>query len=73
MKLKEYREAVGISLSDAATHLGVSKGQLSRYESGQRIPRAELMMLIKKWSKGCVQPNDFYTSKVGDCGNDSKL
>lgn len=73
MKLKEYREAVGVSFSDLKDSLGISKSQLSRYESGQSIPRPDLMIKIKEWSKGCVQPNDFYTSKVEDCGNDSKL
>ena len=73
MKLKEYREAVGVSFSDAADSLEISKSQLSRYETGQSIPRPDLMIKIKEWSKGCVQPNDFYKAVSGSCGNDSKL
>lgn len=71
MKLKDYREAIGIGFTTAAEELGVSESQLSRYESGLSIPRQTVMLRIKKWSKECVQPNDFYY--VGGCVSDNKL
>lgn len=72
MKLKDYREKVEVSFSTTAEELGIVESQLWRYESGLSIPRKEIMLRIKEWSKGCVQPNDFYL-EADEADNDNKL
>lgn len=60
MKLRKYREKLGISFVDAAREIGVSIGQLSRIETGKNIPRPATMERIREWSDGMVLPADFY-------------
>ncbi|MBE0505875.1 MAG: helix-turn-helix transcriptional regulator [Marinospirillum sp.] len=63
MRLKEYRDALNIPFTKAAEDLQISGSQLSRYETKGQIPSPEIMNRIREWSKGCVQPNDFYELK----------
>ena len=60
MILKEYRENKEISQSQAADELEVSVDVYISWEARKRIPRPENMKKIVEWSKGSVQPNDFY-------------
>lgn len=60
MKLKSYRETLGISQTEAAKQLGISKDVYNSWEYEIRIPRLAMMRKITTWSGGEVMPNDFY-------------
>lgn len=60
MKLRKYREKLGIAFSEAARQIGISESQLSRIETGKSTPKPATMRRIMDWSEGMVQPADFY-------------
>lgn len=66
MKLEKYIEAKEISLKRAAEQLDFAYEDVRRYCKGEVIPRQENMKKIVEWSKGKVQPNDFYFNNKGD-------
>ena len=45
-KLKQRRLSVHLTQSELASHLGVDASTLSRWESGQRIPRTDALVRI---------------------------
>lgn len=63
MKLRRYREKMGIGFADAAEQLGISESQLSRIETGKCRPRAELIKRIAIWTEGAVRAGDFYSDE----------
>lgn len=63
MKLRRYREKMGIGFADAAEQLGISESQLSRIETGKCRPRAALVKRIAEWTEGAVRAGDFYSDE----------
>lgn len=60
MKLPAYLTMINKGIPEAAKELDRSPETVRCWCKGQRIPRAEDMVLIFKWSGGLVTPNDFY-------------
>lgn len=60
MQLKEYRALRKKTLEEDAKDLGTTPATLSRWQNNKAIPGREEMKRIVTWSKGAVQPNDFY-------------
>ncbi len=66
MKLKEYLETKELTqekfiqeMEDETGHK-LSQGGLSKYVLEYRIPRKAEMVAIHEYTKGEVEPNDFY-------------
>lgn len=68
MKLSHYISSRKLKPLHAARELGVTHQSFHLWLAGKRIPREEQMIAIYHWSKGAVQPNDFYdlTQKIND-------
>jgi predicted transcriptional regulator len=62
MQLATYLERFDISKSAFAARIGVTQVAVSRYVSGQRIPRPRLMEKIKSETGGRVTANDFFAT-----------
>jgi glutamine synthetase len=60
MKLGHFLAESGFSVRDFAKTVNVTEAAMSRYVSGKRLPRAEIMQRIVEASHGEVQPNDFF-------------
>jgi len=60
MTLDEYLRANGIKEEAFATDAKVSQAAISRYRTGKRKPRADVMQRIIFASRGAVQANDFF-------------
>jgi len=66
MKLKEYLNINNLTQDrfikemEKETGHKLSQGGLSKYILESRIPRKTEMVAIHKYTKGAVQPNDFY-------------
>lgn len=66
MKLKQYlnennlTQGAFIDAMQEETGHKLSQGGLSKYILESRIPRKAEMIAIHKFTKGAVQPNDFY-------------
>ena len=58
MRLVEWMAETAISQGQLARDLGCTQTAISRYLSGQRVPRPSVMLLIYKVSDGAVTPND---------------
>jgi len=43
-----------------ANYIGVTRVAVTMYRNGDRIPKKEIMQNIRDFTKGKVQPNDFY-------------
>ena len=69
MKLKEYLSEHELTQDkfiremEKETGHRLSQGGLSKYILESRIPRKAEMIAIHKFTKGAVQPNDFYLVK----------
>lgn len=48
MSFKEARETKNLTQQDAATALGVKRSTVSMWETGQSLPRAEMLLKIAK-------------------------
>lgn len=48
-KLKELREGAGLNQSQLADKLGVSRGSISFYENGERVPDIEFLAGVAKY------------------------
>ena len=59
MKLDRYLEITKQTRADFAQLVGVTEVSLSRYITGNRIPRPSLLKKIAFASDGAVMPNDF--------------
>lgn len=73
MKLKAYRDMIGMSVKDAASANGVTPTCWRYWENGSKIPARENMVDLYEWSLGHVAPNDFYDLPVseGEAGHSS--
>lgn len=66
MKLKQYLDTNELTQEkfikemEQETGHKLSQGGLSKYILESRIPRKKEMVAIHKYTKGAVQPNDFY-------------
>jgi glutamine synthetase len=60
MKLGNFLSESGFSVRDFAKTVNVTEAAMSRYVSGKRLPRTEIMQRIVDASHGEVQPNDFF-------------
>ncbi len=60
MKLQEYRKKENKTQMELAKDLGVNQSNITAWENGIKIPRFEFMQKIIAYTKGEVQPNDFY-------------
>lgn len=63
MKLKSYIKENRIKIKELTDLVGVSQMTIWRWCAGTAIPRKEAMTKILNWSKGRVQPQDFYEAQ----------
>lgn len=61
MKLLNYLKQKEQSAAAFARAIGVLPMQVHRYIHGVSMPPPEVMKVIRKNTRGKVQPNDFYT------------
>lgn len=47
-KLKELREAAGLTQKEAAIKIGVVQSAISMWETGESFPRTELLQIIAR-------------------------
>ncbi len=62
MRIADYLKSVNLTLTEFARRAGVSVAAMSRYASGQQIPRPDAMRRIADASEGAIGPADFYAS-----------
>lgn len=62
MKLAEYLLVNRLSQAEFAKIIEASQVAVSRYVSGQRIPRKKLLLKIREATGGLVTGNDFLES-----------
>ena len=60
MKLQDYRKQENKTQEQVAEELGVAQSNIASWENGIRIPTKDNMQKIIAYTKGEVQPNDFY-------------
>ncbi|MBN34769.1 MAG: glutamine synthetase [Rhodospirillaceae bacterium] len=60
MRLGDFLSTAGFSVRDFAKAVNVTEAAMSRYVSGKRLPRAEIMQRIVEATEGEVEPNDFF-------------
>ncbi|WP_158595754.1 helix-turn-helix domain-containing protein [Oleomonas cavernae] len=60
MKIIDYLAREHLTLTEFARRAGVSVAAMSRYISGQQIPRPEAMRRLAEASNNHVSPGDFY-------------
>lgn len=65
MKLVEYIKLRKIGVKECAKELGVYPFTISRWISGDRIPRKDTLIKIANWSNQCVMPTDFFSQSSG--------
>lgn len=65
MTLSDFIDAQGLTAAEFGGRIGVSRGAVLRYATGERIPRAEIMAKIFGATGGAVAPNDFYDLPEG--------
>lgn len=59
-KMKKIRLSKKLTLGEVAKALGCTTPAIYKWENNQRIPTPKYMKKIMEWSKGEIQPNDFY-------------
>lgn len=57
--LRRWRSKQGLSLREFAEQIAVTKGTVSRYESGRRRPEWAVLDRIVKATRGAVTADDF--------------
>ena len=60
MKIKEWRETLGLNMASLATKLGCHRSQILRIERGETLPSPEFIERVYRESGGLVGPTDFY-------------
>jgi transcriptional regulator with XRE-family HTH domain len=60
MQLSEWRKQKGVTLKAVADEIGSTAATLSRIERGVHRPSGRTIRAIQEFTKGAVQPNDFY-------------
>lgn len=71
MKLKEYLKTNEIRSEDFAKSLGVSRGGVLKWITGERFPRPKALAKIEKVTDGQVTANDFTAQQIQQQKNDS--
>jgi|14BtaG_2_1085337.scaffolds.fasta_scaffold115749_2 predicted transcriptional regulator len=64
MPLEEWMALTATTQGQLARHLGICQTAVSRYLSGQRIPRPSVMLDIYEVSDGDVSPNDLVLGRT---------
>jgi transcriptional regulator with XRE-family HTH domain len=59
MTLNEWMNRVGMSDGEMAQRIGVSRSAISRYRSGERMPRPETLVKLVDATNNDVSPMDF--------------
>lgn len=59
MKLKDWRKREIMTQAQAASRIGVSVTTISRWESGEVVPRQKQMAAIRRATRGAVGAVDF--------------
>lgn len=62
MSLAEYLRSKSITQAQFAKLIGATQGQVSRYATGDAIPRANIMAKIREVTGGVVTADSFYKS-----------
>lgn len=60
MKFERFLNEKNISPEDAAKALDTTTVSINRYINGSRIPKFDMVLKIKNWTKNQVMPNDWY-------------
>lgn len=60
MKLSSWLQKHHLKQRDLADKLGTGKARAHRIYHGKIIPKPNEVVAIYHWSRGQVQPNDFY-------------
>ena len=60
MKLQDFIRSKDMTDQQFADYIGVTRVAVTMYRNGDRIPKKEIMQNIRDFTKGKVQPNDFY-------------
>jgi transcriptional regulator with XRE-family HTH domain len=61
-KLREWREAAGLSQAQAAKRLGIAQGTWSTWERGDKRPELEFIFELEKATKRAVRLADWIRS-----------
>jgi DNA-binding XRE family transcriptional regulator len=64
--LRTYRKKAGISLEQLGLTVGVTKGFLSKIESGHQAPSLKLAVKISEATRGVVCPADLLAAGTTD-------
>ena len=59
MNIKRFRRMNEIRADKLCAELGIKRNTLSRYESGERFPRPDILLRILAVTKGQVTAEDF--------------
>ena len=70
MRVDDWCEREGLSVSDLADLLGIRYSTAYRYLKYGWLPSTENMRKIFLVSRGVVQPNDFYGIDTGEEGSE---
>lgn len=60
MDLNHFLTTTNKTLREAEAETGISYDLLRKYKNKERRPRIDNMIIIKKWSNGAVNPEDWY-------------
>ena len=59
MLLREWRKIEELTQAQAAERLGLTQGQISKFETGETRPDWATLEKIRAGTTGAVTPNDF--------------
>lgn len=59
MGLNEWMDKVGMTDGEMATKVGCSRSAISRYRSGERMPRPDTLIKLLDATNNDVSPMDF--------------
>ena len=59
MGLSEWMDKVGMTDGEMARRVGCSRSAISRYRSGERMPRPDTLMKLVDVTNNDVSPMDF--------------
>jgi len=59
MGLNEWMDSVGMTDGEMAQRVGCSRSAISRYRSGERMPRPDTLIKLVEATNNDVSPMDF--------------
>lgn len=65
-RLKDFIDANGVSVSEAARQLGVSHPALYGWFDGSRNPEAIQRLAIERWTDGAIESSEWETKEERD-------